>query len=82
MNVWRGVWSIYDNFLFPKVNPALNYVASTLFAYIVLALLKLSNTICNDMVVWDSEEGPIVVVDYWTYGVSTANNDEMIPIVE
>eukprot|EP00088_Acartia_fossae_P030046 TRINITY_DN3098_c0_g1_i10.p1 TRINITY_DN3098_c0_g1~~TRINITY_DN3098_c0_g1_i10.p1 ORF type:complete len:357 (+),score=67.20 TRINITY_DN3098_c0_g1_i10:318-1388(+) len=82
VNVWRGVWSIYDNFLFPGVNPALNYIASTLFAYIVLALLKLSNTICNDMVVWDSEEGPIVLVDYWTYGVSTANNDEMIPIVE
>ena len=40
VNVWRGVWSIYDNFLFPNVDHFLNYLVSALLAYLVLALFK------------------------------------------
>ena len=82
VNVWRGVWSMYDNFLFPRVTPVLNYMLSALLAYLALALLKLTNTICNDMIVWDPIEGPLIVVDYWNYGIAEGNNDEMNPIVE
>jgi len=82
VNVWRGVWSMYDNFLFPRVTPVLNYMLSALLAYLALALLKLTNTICTDMIVWDPVEGPLIVVDYWNYGIADGNNDEMIPIVE
>ena len=82
VNVWRGVWSLYDNFLFPKVTPALNYGLSALLSYIALALLKLSNSICNDNIVWDPVEGPLIIVDYWNCGVVAGDNDEMIPIIE
>lgn len=82
VNVWRGVWSLYDNFLFPRVNPVLNYGLSVLLSYLALALLKLSNTICNDNIVWDPIEGPLIIVDYWKYGAVSADNDEMIPIIE
>jgi hypothetical protein len=82
VNVWRGVWSIYDNYLFPQVTPVLNYGFSALLAYLALALLNLSHTICNDNIVWDPVEGPLIVVDYWNYGLADANNDEMIPIME
>jgi len=84
VNVWRGVWSIYDNFLFPNVDHFLNYLVSALLAYLVLALFKVTNTICNDMIVWDPAvmEAPVIQVDYWNFGLAESKTDEMIPIVE
>jgi len=82
MNVWRGVWSLYDNFLFPQVAQELNYLVSMSLGFLVLSLMLLSNTICNDMIVPDSEEGELVDIKYWKRKRCVEDSDEMVPIVD
>jgi len=82
VNVWRGVWSIYDSFLFPGIPKELNYVASILTAILALSALQLSNTICNDHIVMDTSEEPVISISYWQHKVKYDEGDEMIPIIE
>jgi len=82
VNVWRGVWSIYDNFLFPGVAKELNYLVSMSFGFLMLSLLLLSNTICNDMILADVDDAELVDIKYWKRKKSEENGDEMIPIIE
>lgn len=82
VNVWRGVWSVYDNILFPGVGKEINYLVSMSVGFLVLTLLLLSNTICNDQVAYDFDEGEIVNLKYWEKKKQDPDSDEMIPIVE
>lgn len=82
LNVWRGVWSCYDQFLFPDY-PTADYVASAVGGFVVLALLRLSNTISNDMIINDvDDEAEIVNIRYFGGSPEKDSQDEMIPILE
>jgi len=82
MNVWRGVWSIYDSFSLPRIPQELNYLASLVTAFLALSLLQLSNTICNDHIVLDTNEDAVININYWKSKARHDDEDEMIPIVE
>jgi len=82
VNVWRGVWSVYDNFLFPGIGKELNYLVSLCVGFLVLSVMLLSNTICSDHIASDFDEGEIVNIKYWEKKKVESDSDEMIPIVE
>jgi len=82
MNVWRGVWSIYDSLLFPGIPVELNYIASLVTAFLALTFLLLSNTICNDHIVLDKNDGRVIGIQYWQDKPKLDEEDEMIPIVD
>jgi len=82
VNVWRGVWSIYDSFLFPGIPEELNYLTSLVVAILALSLLQLSNTICNDHIVLDTTDDAVINISYWQNKAKYDEGDEMVPIVE
>lgn len=83
VNVWRGVWSLYDNYLFPGVGKEVNYLASAVAGFLVLAAMGLSNTISMDHIVADEPGENIMRIEYWRRDrAAGAQDDEMIPIVE
>jgi len=83
VNVWRGVWSLYDNYLFPGVGRELNYLASSVAGFLLLAVMWLSNSISMDHIVADEAGANIFRIEYWRRDrAAGAQDDEMIPIVE
>lgn len=84
VNVWRGLWSIYDNVALPGISADFNNLVCHAAGLVVLSLLMLSNTISNDRIEWDVDGGEIVTVGYW--GALPSGDysqcDEMVPIIE
>jgi len=81
VNVWRGIWSFYDNFLVFILPKEVDYLVSAGLGFSVLAVLGLSNTISNDHILFDSVDSHTVKNDYFGAKKSEAS-DEMIPILE
>ena len=82
VNVWRGVWSLYDIWLFPTVEKELNYLVSAAAGFLLLAVALLSNTISTDQVVHDTDGPEVVTIAYWHRDDKKADSDEMVPIIE
>ena len=83
VNVWRGLWSIYDNVPLPGIGADLNNLVCHVVGLVVLSLLLLANTISNDRIEWDVDGGEIVSLAYW--GVKPGDYsqcDELVPIIE
>ena len=83
VNVWRGLWSIYDNVSLPGLSANANNLVCHVAGLVVLSLVLLANTISNDRIEWDVDSGEIIGVGYW--GLPTgdyAQCDEMVPIIE
>jgi hypothetical protein len=83
VNVWRGLWSIYDNVSLPGVSGDLNNLVCHAVGLVILSLVMLCNTISNDRIEWDMDGGEIVAVGYWGLPKGDYSQcDEMIPIIE
>ncbi len=83
VNVWRGIWSLYDNYLFPSVDKDLNYIVSAVLGFLVLSITLLSNSVCNDQIASDMDEGEIVCIKYWRLlNKQSPENEELVPILE
>ena len=83
VNVWRGIWSLYDNYLFPSVDKDLNYIVSAIIGFLVLSVTLLSNSVCNDQISSDLDEGEIVSIKYWRLlNKRSPDNEELVPILE
>jgi len=82
VNVWRGLWSMLDHYFLPSINQDENYIIGHVAGLTVLMCLLVSNTICNDMIVLDSETESAVNIEYWKKTASNKEQEEMVPIIE
>lgn len=83
VNVWRGLWSIFDNVSLPGLSRNANNLICHAVGLAVLSLVMLTNSISNDRIEWDTESGEIVNVGYWGLPAGDCSKcDEMVPILE
>lgn len=83
VNVWRGLWSIYDNVSLPGLGRNANNLVCHLVGLTVLSLIMLTNTISNDRIEWDVESGEIISLAYWGLPAGDLSQcDEMVPIID